>query len=245
MNPIIENLRTRKSMRVFEEKPIPADVKRDILLSAMEAPTAGCQQLYTILDITDQALKNRLAVTCDNQPFIAQAPLVLVFCADAQKWYDAYREGDCQPRLPGAGDLVLAMQDAMIAAQNTVVAAWSFGVGSCYIGDMLEQCEEHRKLLNLPEYVMPATMVVYGYPTRQQLERPKPERCGLEYMVHENGYRCMDGGRLRDMLAPHVGQKGYEAWIKAFCERKYNSGFSREMSRSVDAYLDAFRQESK
>ena len=66
-------------------------------MAAMEAPTAGNQQLYTILDITDQQLKERLAVTCDNQPFIAKAKLVLVFCADLCKWYDLFTMTGCQP----------------------------------------------------------------------------------------------------------------------------------------------------
>ena len=81
-NPILQSLFDRKSVRVYEEKPIPAEMKQAILEAAAQAPSAGCQQLYTILDITDPALKEALAESCDHQPFIAKAPLVLVFCAD-------------------------------------------------------------------------------------------------------------------------------------------------------------------
>ena len=137
-NPITENLKSRKSVRAYEDRPIPAEAKQIILQSATEAPSAGCQQLYTILDITDPKLKETLAVTCDNQPFIARAPMVLIFCADCQKWYDAYLEAGCSPRHPGAGDLMLAVTDAAIAAQNAVTAAESLGIGSCYIGDIME-----------------------------------------------------------------------------------------------------------
>ena len=104
MNSIIQSLFDRKSVRAFESKEIAMEIKQQILRAAMEAPTAGNQQLYTILDITDQGLKDRLAVSCDNQPFIAKAPLVLIFCADCQKWYDAFLEGGCTPRDPGQGD---------------------------------------------------------------------------------------------------------------------------------------------
>ena len=168
MNEIIRSLYERKSVRVFEERPIPAECKKEILLSAMQAPTAGNQQLYTILDITDQELKDKLSVSCDNQPFIAKAPLVLIFCADVLKWFDVFKEGGADPREPGCGDLILAIDDALIAAQNTVVAAESLGIGSCYIGDIMEQCELHRKMLRLPEYVFPAAMLVYGYPTSKR-----------------------------------------------------------------------------
>ncbi|HJC00178.1 MAG TPA: nitroreductase family protein [Candidatus Flavonifractor merdavium] len=243
MNETLAQLHARKSVRAYLDKPVVPEEKRAILEAACAAPTAGNQQLYTILDITDQAVKATLADTCDHQPFIAQAPLVLIFCADCQKWYDAYQEGGCQPREPGPGDLLLAFSDANIAAQNAVTAAWSLGIGSCYIGDILERCETHRALLGLPEYVVPAAMVVFGYPTDQQKAREKPHRRAMEHIVHENAYRRMDGAELEAMLADHAGQRSYTDWLQAFCQRKYNSDFSREMSRSAVEYLKRFLPE--
>lgn len=241
MNPILESLYTRKSTRAYEGRPIPAEMKAEILNAAAQAPSAGCQQLYTILDITDQSLKEALSITCDNQPFIAKAPLVLVFCADCKKWYDAYLEAGCEPRMPGPGDLMLAVTDTAIAAQNAVVAAESFGIGSCYIGDIMENCEKQRELLHLPPYVFPAVMVVFGFPTDQQKERRKPERCAMEHIVHENAYRSMDGGELRRMLGFKSKGHAFEDWCQAFCKRKYNSDFSKEMTRSVAEYLKDFQ----
>lgn len=243
MNELIQSLLDRKSVRAFEDTLISPEDKLLILKAAAAAPSAGGQQLYTILDITDQALKDWLAITCDNQPFIAKAPLVLIFCADARKWYDAYEFAGCHPRTPGAGDLLLAVSDANIAAQNAVTAAWSLGIGSCYIGDIMEQCETHRDLLHLPLWVFPAVMLVFGYPTISQLERQKPGRCGLEHIVHENGYHKMDEPQLRQLLCGKNGEQDYETWLHAFCKRKYNSDFSIEMSRSVAEYLEDFLPE--
>ena len=240
-NPILQSLFDRKSVRVYEEKPIPAEMKQAILEAAAQAPSAGCQQLYTILDITDPALKEALAESCDHQPFIAKAPLVLVFCADFKKWYDAYLEVGCTPRTPGVGDLMLAVTDAAIAAQNSVVAAESFGIGSCYIGDIMENCDTQRSLLHLPDYVFPAVMLVFGWPTQQQKDRVKPQRCAMEHIVHENGYRTMDGAELRDTFGYKAGNAPFEQWCTAFCNRKYNSDFSKEMTRSVEEYLGQFR----
>lgn len=242
MNEVIESLYRRKSVRAYEDREIPEEMKQLILEAAMQAPSAGCQQLYTILDITDQKLKEALAETCDHQPFIAKAPMVLVFCADCKKWYDAYIEAGCEPRKPGVGDLMLAVTDTVIAAQNAVTAAESLGIGSCYIGDIMENCEEQRKLLELPDYVFPAAMLVFGWPTKQQKERQKPERCDLKHIVHENTYRSMDGAELRDMFAHECKNRTYEEWCSAFCKRKYNSEFSKEMSRSVAKYLEQFER---
>lgn len=240
MTDTIQQLLARKSIRIFTEKIIEPDQKSMILEAAVQAPTAGNQQLYTILDITDQKLKDTLAETCDHQPFIAKAPMVLIFCADCQKWYDAFAAGNCEPRKPGAGDLMLAVCDALIAAQNAVCAAESLGIGSCYIGDIMEQCEAHRELLHLPPYVFPAAMLVFGYPTQQQKQRPKPERCSQKHIIHENGYRHMNETELKEMLQKNARNDSYEHWLRAFCNRKYNSDFSREMSRSVREYLNNF-----
>lgn len=239
-NETIKQLFERKSVRVFEDREISRQQKTLILEAAAMAPTAGNQQLYTVLDITDQKLKERLADTCDHQPFIARGKMVLIFCADCSKWYEAFLETNCKPRKPGAGDLLLAVSDALIAAQNAVTAAWSLGIGSCYIGDIMENCEIHRRLLELPPYVFPAAMLVFGYPTRQQLERTKPERAGIEHIVHENHYRPMSFEEHREMFYAGAGQKSYEEWMQAFCDRKYNSDFSREMTRSAEQYLKDF-----
>ena len=243
MNETIRQLFDRKSVRVFTDRPISKEDKDLILLSAAMAPTAGNQQLYTILDITDQAMKEALVKTCDNQPFIATAQMVLIFCADCKKWHDAFTTAGCQPRDPGVGDLALAISDATIAAQNAVTAAESLGIGSCYIGDIMENCEQHRQMLRLPRHVFPACMLVFGYPTQQQIQRPKPQRCAMEHIVHENGYRAMDAAELEQMLSKNVASGNtYSNWIQAFCNRKYNSDFSREMTRSVSEYLKDFAE---
>ena len=246
MNEVIRQIKERKSVRVFEEKVISTEIKNEIINAAFQAPTAGNMMLYSILDVTDEDLKKKLAVTCDNQPFIAKAPLVLIFLADYQRWFDAFEINECKPRTPGEGDILLACADAIIAAQNTVVAAESLGIGSCYIGDILENCEEVRELLNLPEYVIPATMLVYGYPTEQQKTRKKPIRFEKEYIVYENNYRRLSKEEHEDMH--HIRNekssinKDTVEGIKALCNRKYMSDFSIEMSRSVGEYLKNFRR---
>ena len=235
-NETLSLLLESKSMRVFEERPITSEEKEAILLAAMAAPTAGNQQLYTILDITDQTIKEKLVDTCDHQPFIAQAKMVLIFCTDVRRWVDTFEEAGAQPRKPGPGDLMLACADACIAAQNAVVAAQSLGIGACYIGDVMENREEQCELLGLPEYVFPVAMVVFGYPTRQQMERPKPQRCKLSEIVMENRYQVRDGQTLRAMTEKDWKNTSFEDWATRFCKRKYNSDFSREMSRSVAEY---------
>lgn len=243
MNATIDQIRARKSVRAYEDKPIPGEVRQAILDAALQAPSAGNMTLYTILDITDPELKQALAESCDHQPFIARAPMVLIFCADYYRWYRAFCRHVSPVRRPDMGDLLLANADALIAAQNVVAAAESLGLGSCYIGDITEHFEYHRRLLNLPEYVVPACMLCLGYPTQQQMEREKPPRFARTDVVHENGYCREKGDDMERMLLQRQDLAPGDTlpeWLDRFCQRKWNSEFSEEMSRSCRAMCEAW-----
>ena len=240
MNSIIQSLHDRKSVRAYTGEAIPEADVQAILTAATQAPSGGNQQLYTILRVDDQEKKHRLSETCDHQPFIEQASLVLIFCADCLRWYNAYRAAGCAPRKPGPGDMLLASIDAAIAAQNAVTAAQALGIGSCYIGDILENIEAQREILSLPVWVVPSVMVVFGYPTAQQEARPKPQRFDMKYIVQQDGYHALTDDELRDMFRQRAGAQGFDAWVQAFAKRKYESDFAREMSRSVSLYLKDF-----
>lgn len=240
MNETLRQLFERTSVRAFDGRPIESEKKELILRAACGAPTAGNQQMYTIIDVTDEKKKALLAQSCDHQPFIATAPMVLVFLADMLKWHDAFKNGGCEPRELGLGDLFLAVSDANIAAQNAVTAAWSLGIGSCYIGDIMENREVQKEILGIPDRLFPCAMIVLGYPTEQQMERKKPERADLRYIVHENSYHRMSDEELRGLLSKNIGTDNYSERLKAFCKRKYNSDFSREMTRSVTEYVKEF-----
>ena len=245
MNETINALHSRKSVRAYEDRSVSQAEKQAILNAALQAPTAGNMNLYSIMDITDQALKDKLAVTCDNQPFIATAPMVLIFCADYRRWYDVFCAYVEEVRTPSCGDFMLATADALIAAQNAVVAAESLGIGSCYIGDITENYEVHKELLHLPQYVAPVCMLCFGYPTDQQKRRPKPPRHAIKDLVHENGYEPMEPEAVARMLMSREGMttEAFEGWIARFCARKWNSDFSKEMSRSCQAMLEDWCRE--
>jgi len=253
MNQVIDVLMKRRSVRAYEEKEIPTEVRAEILNATLRAPTAGNLMLYSILDITDQAMKDKLAVTCDNQPFIARAPMVWIFLADYQRWYDYFlvsgvpelcAQRNLTMQKPQEGDLFLACCDALIAAQNAVIAAESFGIGSCYIGDIMEQYETHQKMLNLPQYVFPICMLVFGYPTGQQLAREYTPRFDEKFIVFENQYRQLNKDEFTEMfterqshLPTGKSMEGITTVGQASYLRKFSADFSMEMRRSVREIL--------
>jgi len=248
MNPTLDLIERRRSTRVYADAPVSAADRAAILNAAFRAPTSGNLMLYSIIEVADQALKDRLAVTCDDQPFIAKAPLVLVFLADFQKWVDLFdaslAKAGAAPasrRAPGPGDLMMAACDAIIAAQNSVIAAESLGIGSCYIGDVLEQGEEHSQLLGVPEYAMPVAMLCFGHPASVL----SPVAHYAEDVVHQNRYHRADSDALaciatdlQRMHAPHGLVPGAVDYPHAVYERKYATGFMDEMNRSVAWWLE-------
>jgi nitroreductase len=253
MNPTIELLLKRKSVRAYLNKEINAEVKDAILRATLRAPTAGNMMLYSIIDVTDQRLKDRLAVTCDYQPFIARAPMVWLFLADYQRWYDYFlasgveqvcQREDAPMRKPEEGDLFLACCDALIAAQNAVIAAESLGIGSCYIGDIMENYEVHKVLFNLPQYVFPICLLCFGYPTRQQQGREMTTRFDRKFIVFENWYCKQDEANFDEMFRARASEmpkgkamKGVANFGQYMYLRKFNADFTVEMSRSVRAIL--------
>jgi FMN reductase (NADPH)/FMN reductase [NAD(P)H] len=258
MNETIELLLNRKSVRVYDQREIGEEVKGELLAATLRAPTAGNLMLYSIIEVKEQAAKDTLVRTCDNQPFIAKAPLVLLFLADYQRWVDYFtasgveelceQEGNSM-RTPEEGDLFLACCDALIAAQTAVVAAEALGLGSCYIGDIMENYEEHRELFNLPRYVFPICLLCFGYPTRQQRERAPTRRLDPEYVVFEDRYRRFEPEEHEEMhrdrrQEPLYGQQSSARGVKNLAQstytRKFDSDFAREMNRSVRAMLQAW-----
>lgn len=251
MDQVMDVLMKRKSVRAYEEREISAEVRAEILKATLRAPTAGNLMLYSILDITDQAAKDSLAVTCDDQSFIARAPMVWVFLADYQRWYDYFLasgvEELCAQRnltmqKPEEGDIFLACSDALIAAQNAVIAAESFGIGSCYIGDIMERYETHKELLNLPQYVFPICMLVFGYPTQQQKDRPYTPRFDEKFIVFENQYRHLGKDEFDEMFAERqsrllkiksMQEQGITNVGQATYLNKFSAAFSVELRRSV------------
>ena len=254
MSSVLDLIHQRRSIRSYQNRPVPAAIRDQIIAAAMRAPTAGNMMLYSIIHVADQELKNRLADTCDHQPFIAKAPLVLMFAADYQRWNDLFdhfgvddycrREAEAR-RHPEEGDLMLACCDALIAAQTAVLAAEALGIGSCYIGDIMERYEIHRDLFELPPFVFPACLLCFGYPKADALSRPLTPRFDKAQIVFENRYRHLSAPELDRLLAGPGRRSPREPARnvgQAYYRQKFAADFSREMSRSVRAALESWRQ---
>ena len=256
-NQTLELIYNRRTIRAYNPKPLTQEEINTIIHGAMRAPTAGNMMFYSIIQVTDQKMKEKLAITCDNQPHIAKAPLVLVFLADMQRWWDYFKicktkelcdEIGVEFETPQESDLLLACCDALIAAQNAVITAEALGIGSCYIGDIVENIEIHRKMFNLPRWVFPIIMVCFGYPKGDKENIPLTPRFPQKYIHFINKYNRLNKQDFTEMFqnvdrnydvnhAKNLGQKFYFAKLAA--------DYSKEMRRSVKVAINDWIEKNK
>ena len=247
MNNVMELLENRMSLRKYKGKEISEEDLNLILKGAMRAPTAGNMMLYSIIVVRDKETKEKLSKTCDNQRFIANSSVILIFLADLQRWFDFYKcsgveefckDNNMKFETPDEGDLMLGIEDAMIAAQNAAIAAESIGVGSCYIGDIVENYDVHRKILDFPDWAAPICMLCMGY-YPDNYKRIISNRFDKKYIVFNEHYKRLTDDELKDMFADSQKKVVKENIYKAknfgqlMYARKTGTEFSREMTRSI------------
>ena len=253
-NPTLNTIFNRRSVRVFKDAPISEEIKDTIITGAKRAPTAGNMMFYSILEVDDQAKKDKLAVTCDNQPFIAKTPLVLIFLADYQKWfeYDQYCDvqGMCERKdivydEPRESNLMMCTVDAVIAAQNAVITAQALGLTSVYIGDIMEHYETHKEMFNLPKYTFPVAMLCIGYAKHPEKLNEVTPRFPNTLVYHKDSYDPWTESKLKEFDAElnkmrqipdrfkddFKNQGQFLYWMKSGAE------FTKEMIRSVKEML--------
>jgi nitroreductase len=250
MNEVIKQLLNRRTVRAYDKRAISDEDLTLIKKSILRAPTAGNMSFYSVIIVEDSYKKDELSVLCDNQPMIATAPLVMVFLADMQKHIDYFNYSKCaqNSRIPdralGLGDFHLAMQDAIIAAQSAVVAADSLNIGSCYIGDIIENYERVQSLLELPPHAVPAAMLIMGY-KKDNKEKKLLERCSLDSIFMVDSYKRRSKEELDEAWSKPLNhlvktnRVPYEGATMADCyyTKKHTSSFMNEMNRSTSVFL--------
>lgn len=251
MHDTLRLIHSRRSIRTFSDRPVSDETLLTLKEATLRAPTAGNMALYSIIEVKDQSKKERLALLCDDQPMIAKAPVVWVFLADMQKWVNYFEESGAVKRAqaaglaafrsPGLGDIHLCLQDAIIAAQNAVIAAEALGLGSCYIGDVIENFEDLSCLLDLKRFTIPAAMLILGYPKQTASVKQSP-RCPVDSIFMTDGYEELHLDALEQAYHEHESSRrkvgslpyGNEGTLADYYYlRKHSSAFMEEMNRST------------
>ena len=151
---LLDLILSRRSVRRYDNKDIPEEILRQILETGRQAPSAANRQPIRFVIVNNQDI---LKILCDTlfTRFVKYAPLAIVGCANIKslltgKW---------------------AVVDATIAMENMVIAAWTLGIGSCWIGACKEK--KVKELLKIPDKWKIVALLTFGYPAEQPKERKK------------------------------------------------------------------------
>lgn len=185
-NQVIDCLLNHRSIRKFTTQPVEQDKVELILKSGTRAATGGNLQLYSFIVVDDDEKKKELDEAWKPEYiYISKTPLVIISLVDmyrVKRWLELHSERTIHNNRPI--NFFIGLWDALIALQNMVVAAESMGLGTCYIGSILEM--DIQKILKVPEHVFPAGMVCIGYPNQT---KKLSKRLPLDAVVHKNNYR--------------------------------------------------------
>lgn len=206
-NDTLRLLIDRSSCRSFSDRKIPDNIMNIILEAGLHAPTGGNLQPYSIIKVENAATKARLAALNEDQIFIETAPVDLIFCID---WYRISRWAEIEfapfTAHRSFRHFWISFQDTIIAAQNICTAADAVGLGSVYVGTIIDRLREHRELLQLPEKVFPVVLLSLGYP---KVRPSAKKKLGVNALVHSETYHKPTETELRDMF-----ELKYPGWRK-------------------------------
>ncbi len=188
MKTSTEQLRNRSSVRAYDcGRHMPPGLLEELLTAAMQAPTTGNMQLYSVIVTDDAEGKERLRKLHFGQPMASECEVLLTFCADVHRFGRWCAARKAVSGLDNGGGMLMAMEDAVIFAQQFVTLAEAQGLGTCYLGTVPYNIEAFARELKLPKGVMPLFSISVGYPAG---DRPAPsDRLPLEAVMHRGSYR--------------------------------------------------------
>jgi len=192
-NETMRLLFERGSCRDYSDRKVPEEVLKMVLEAGTHAPTGGNLQPYSVIKI--QSDENRKwFVELGAQKFISEAPVLLLFCID-QRRLKRWAGLEVAPFTATSAfrHFWISFQDTIMFAQNICTAADAMGLGSCYIGTVLEIFPELRERFNLPDGVFPVVLMTLGYPAKEIIPRRK---LGVDVVVHNEAYKDLGDEEL-------------------------------------------------
>lgn len=182
----LETLLNHKTIRNYKSDPIPQEMLDTILEAGFRASTTGNMQVYSVVVTRDEQKRKDLCKLHFNQKMVEQAPVLLTFCADFNRFNKWCEQRNANPGYDNFLSFFTAAIDALLVAQNAAVAAEAYGLGICYLGTTTYQADKLIEFFNLPKGVVPITTLVVGYPAE---EPGLTDRLPAKGLIHDETYR--------------------------------------------------------
>ncbi|KAA3657363.1 MAG: NADPH-dependent oxidoreductase [Chloroflexi bacterium] len=248
---ILNQIHQHRSIREYLPDPVPDDCLNDILEAGIRASSSGNMQTYSIIVTKSRALREQLHKPHMEQNMVLDAPILLTFCSDFNRMRHWLRLNNAPDNFDNFMSFMIGAIDATLVSQNVALAAEAKGLGICYMGSTLANCDEIGRILQLPPNVVPVVGFSLGYPA----EDPAPrDRLPLHGLVHhetchnysdediQDIYRERDvKGWERYMSFPHLRQmieaSDVENLAQIYTKLKYTRESHQRFSQTVLDYL--------
>ncbi|MCD7710425.1 MAG: nitroreductase family protein [Porphyromonadaceae bacterium] len=233
----LDILKNRRTVRQYERKDIPEQLLEELLETACRASNTGNMQTYSVVITRTTEIKKKLAPIHFNQPMIMEAPVVLTFCADYNRFIKWCKLRHAEPGYDNFQSFFSASIDALLVAQQFCTAAEIKGLGICYLGTTTYNTDQIIQALDLPKYVIPVATVTVGYPAAQT---EQVERLPLEAIIHQeryHDYTSEDIDRLyreKEALPANQGfvaENGKETLAQVFTDIRYTRAGNEQSSK--------------
>ncbi|MDL2255410.1 nitroreductase family protein [Parabacteroides sp. OttesenSCG-928-K15] len=183
---MLDSMKNRRSIRKYADRDISESVLNELFEVAARASNTGNMQLYSVIVTRDQAAKERQAPFHFNQKMATEAPVVLTFCADANRFVHWAENRNAVAGFDNLQTFIAATIDAMLFAQAFCDAAEAKGLGICFLGTTAYNADKFIAEYKLPRLVVPIVTVTVGYPAEPLPEQS--ERLPIEAFVHAETY---------------------------------------------------------
>lgn len=238
----LQLLFNRRTIRKFKVESVADQVVLKIVEAGQRAPSACNLQTYTMVWVKDAEEKERVWDACGVPKSIRDAPVLFVICADVRrlaKALDHLHYDHCLKHGFGYSLKLLSIIDASLVAQNMTMAAECYGLGSVFIGSALAN-EGVIKVLELPQGVLPLTLLCIGYPDEEPPTRP---RLPLSAVMHVNNYRDLSNDEIRLFLKHMDHELEKEGYYRKYAKKKMPYFYADHIKRKTTLAL--FKHESK
>ncbi len=217
----IESIQNHRTVRKYKADPVPEDLLKELLEAGIRASSSGNMQSYSIIVTRERSIRERLYEAHMEQSMVLDAPILLTFCADFNRMRKWLKINDAPDGFDNFMSFMVAAIDATLVSQNVALAAESRGLGICYMGSTLANCDQIGKILKLPKGVFPVVGFSLGYPDENPALR---DRLPLDGLIHDEIYQD-----YKDEQIEHIHQgrdkKGWQrymniSWLREMVEEK-------------------------
>ncbi|MEA2007704.1 MAG: nitroreductase family protein [Chloroflexota bacterium] len=250
--PIIDAIHQHRSIREYTPEPVSEELLNELLAAGIRASSSGNMQTYSIIVTRDQELRKRLYEPHMEQNMVIDAPVLLTFCADFHRMRRWLTISDAPDNFDDFMSFMVGAIDAVLVSQNVALAAESRGLGICYMGSTLANCDQIGQILELPKNVVPVVGYSLGYPAETPALR---DRLPLNGLVHQETYHAYSDEDVKEIyeeretkgwerymqiprLRKLVEESGVENLAQIYTTVKYTKETHQHFSQKILAYLE-------